>query len=74
MPTGNASGALLVAAPTMWLPQDVRGTRNAYHATYAALAAAGMLDKDEALAQMEQARADVAAGLPPAASLDEIAA
>ena len=27
----------LIAAPTMWLPQDVRGTHNAYHAMYAIL-------------------------------------
>ena len=33
-------GVRLVAAPTMWLPQDVRGTHNAYHAMYAALSAA----------------------------------
>jgi O-acetyl-ADP-ribose deacetylase (regulator of RNase III) len=33
-------GVKLVAAPTMWLPQDVRGTHNAYHAMYAALDAA----------------------------------
>ncbi len=33
-------GAFLIAAPTMWLPQDVRGTHNAYHATYAAIAEA----------------------------------
>jgi O-acetyl-ADP-ribose deacetylase (regulator of RNase III) len=36
----QVDGVRLVAAPTMWLPQDVRGTHNAYHATYAALAAA----------------------------------
>jgi O-acetyl-ADP-ribose deacetylase (regulator of RNase III) len=40
VPTPGHDGGLLVSAPTMWLPQDVRGTRNAYHATYAALAAA----------------------------------
>ncbi len=33
-------GVTLVAAPAMWTTQDVRGTRNAYHATYAALAEA----------------------------------
>ena len=33
-------GTRLVVAPTMWLPQDVRVTHNAYHATYAALRAA----------------------------------
>jgi O-acetyl-ADP-ribose deacetylase (regulator of RNase III) len=27
----------LIASPTMWLPQDVRGTNNAYHAMYAVL-------------------------------------
>ena len=31
---------VLVAAPTMWLPQDVRGTHNAYSAMHAALTAA----------------------------------
>lgn len=39
VPTGTP-GVVLVSAPTMWLPQDVRGTHNAYHATYAALRAA----------------------------------
>lgn len=33
----------LIAAPTMWLPQDVRGTHNAYHAMYAVLAEAARL-------------------------------
>ena len=33
-------GVYLVSAPTMWLPQDVRGTRNAYHAMHAVLRAA----------------------------------
>lgn len=33
-------GVFLIAAPTMWLPQDVRGTQNAYHAMYAILEAA----------------------------------
>ena len=33
-------GVFLIAAPTMWLPQDVRGTRNAYHAMLAVLNAA----------------------------------
>jgi O-acetyl-ADP-ribose deacetylase (regulator of RNase III) len=37
---GESSGVRLVAAPTMWMPQDVRGTHNAYHAMYAALSAA----------------------------------
>lgn len=31
------SDTYLIAAPTMWLPQDVRGTNNAYHAMYAIL-------------------------------------
>lgn len=30
-------GVNLIAAPTMWLPQDVRQTHNAYHAMYAIL-------------------------------------
>lgn len=30
-------GVHMIAAPTMWLPQDVRGTHNAYHAMYAIL-------------------------------------
>ena len=34
-------GVLLISAPTMWQPQDVRGTHNAYHAMYAALTEAG---------------------------------
>ena len=38
--TDDDHGVQLVAAPTMWLPQDVRGTHNAYHAMYAALRAA----------------------------------
>jgi O-acetyl-ADP-ribose deacetylase (regulator of RNase III) len=33
-------GVHLISAPTMWLPQDVRGTHNAYHAMYAILRAA----------------------------------
>lgn len=33
-------GVHLIAAPTMWLPQDVRGTHNAYHAMYAVLSCA----------------------------------
>ena len=33
------SGTCLVAAPTMFLPHDVSGTHNAYHAFYAALGA-----------------------------------
>ena len=32
-----ASNAWLIAAPTMWSPQDVSSTNNAYHATKAAL-------------------------------------
>ena len=48
MPIGRAAvvsadadaGVRLVAAPTMWMPQDVRSTHNAYHAMYAALSAA----------------------------------
>jgi O-acetyl-ADP-ribose deacetylase (regulator of RNase III) len=32
----------LICAPTMWLPQDVRDTRNAYHAFYAALREASL--------------------------------
>ena len=35
----------LIAAPSMWTTQDVRGTRNAYHATYAALSAASDEDR-----------------------------
>ena len=34
------SNAWLIAAPTMWTPQDVSGTHNAYHATRAALVCA----------------------------------
>lgn len=30
-------GVHVVSAPTMWLPQDVTGTHNPYHAMYAAL-------------------------------------
>ena len=30
-------GIYLIAAPTMWLPQDVHKTNNAYHAMYAIL-------------------------------------
>lgn len=33
-------GACIISAPTMWLPQDVRGTHNAYHAMHAILQAA----------------------------------
>lgn len=33
-------GVYMVVAPTMLMPHDVRGTHNAYHATYAALKAA----------------------------------
>jgi O-acetyl-ADP-ribose deacetylase (regulator of RNase III) len=46
LPIGRAlivearKGVFLVVAPTMLLPQDVRDTHNAYHATYAAVAAA----------------------------------
>lgn len=35
-----ANRVYVVVAPTMLMPQDVRGTHNAYHATYAALKAA----------------------------------
>lgn len=38
VPTGG--GVHLIVAPTMLLPQDVRGTHNAYHAMRAALEAA----------------------------------
>ena len=38
--TQDDGGVMLVAAPTMWMPQDVRGTHNAYHAMYAVLRAA----------------------------------
>lgn len=31
------SNVFLIAAPTMWLPQDVKNTNNAYHAMYAVL-------------------------------------
>ncbi|KAG2498391.1 hypothetical protein HYH03_003650 [Edaphochlamys debaryana] len=40
VPVPGKPGVLMIAAPTMWLPQDVQTTHNAYHATYAALAAA----------------------------------
>jgi O-acetyl-ADP-ribose deacetylase (regulator of RNase III) len=30
-------GVSLIAAPTMWMPRDVRGSKNAYHALFAAL-------------------------------------
>lgn len=36
-------GVHLIAAPTMWLPQDVRGTHNAYHAMYAVLTCASAI-------------------------------
>lgn len=39
-PTAGRARLVLVAAPTMWLPQDVRGTHNAYSAMHAALTAA----------------------------------
>lgn len=38
-------GVRLVCAPTMWLPQDVCKTHNAYHAMYAALRAASASEK-----------------------------
>lgn len=38
---------LLIAAPTMWMPQCVQGTRNAYHALYAALGEAASNGVDE---------------------------
>jgi O-acetyl-ADP-ribose deacetylase (regulator of RNase III) len=37
---------VVVAAPTMWLPQDVRGTHNAYSAMHAALTAAAAAGVD----------------------------
>jgi O-acetyl-ADP-ribose deacetylase (regulator of RNase III) len=40
VPAHQDSGVMLVAAPTMWMPHDVRGTHNAYHAMYAVLRAA----------------------------------
>jgi O-acetyl-ADP-ribose deacetylase (regulator of RNase III) len=33
-------GVFLISAPTMWVPQDVTRTQNAYHALYAILRAA----------------------------------
>jgi O-acetyl-ADP-ribose deacetylase (regulator of RNase III) len=36
----QVQGVSLISAPTMWLPQDVSDTHNAYHSTYAALKAA----------------------------------
>ena len=40
---GAAPARWLIMAPTMWLPQDVSRTRNAYFATMAALLAAARL-------------------------------
>jgi O-acetyl-ADP-ribose deacetylase (regulator of RNase III) len=40
VPVPHAEQIFMVVAPTMLMPQDVRGTHNAYHATYAALKAA----------------------------------
>lgn len=40
VPVPNEPDVFVISAPTMWLPQDVQGTHNAYHATYAALDAA----------------------------------
>lgn len=40
VPVPGKPGVQVVSAPTMWLPQDVRGTHNAYHATFAAVQAA----------------------------------
>jgi O-acetyl-ADP-ribose deacetylase (regulator of RNase III) len=40
-------GAWLISAPTMFLPHDVSGTRNAYHAFMAALMLARKLGVDE---------------------------
>lgn len=37
VPTEDRWGSQLIMAPTMWLPQDVSGTRNAYNACLAAL-------------------------------------
>lgn len=45
--TGDVQMSWLVAAPTMWLPQDVSGTRNAYCACLAALHLAARLPVDE---------------------------
>jgi O-acetyl-ADP-ribose deacetylase (regulator of RNase III) len=39
LPT-QVPGVSLISAPTMWLPQNVRDTRNAYHAMHAILRAA----------------------------------
>lgn len=44
---GDGHGSWLVAAPTMWLPQDVSGTRNAYCACLAALHLAERLPVEE---------------------------
>ena len=40
-------GVFLIAAPTMWLPQDVRNTHNAYHAMYAIMKEASVRNFDE---------------------------
>lgn len=37
VPTGTEDGVWLISAPTMLLPCEVRGTKNAYRAMYAAL-------------------------------------
>lgn len=45
--TGDWQRSWLIAAPTMWLPQDVSATRNAYCACLAALHMAAKLPIDE---------------------------